>query len=231
LPRTGPVRLLEVDRGLFMAVVDAPLKHYGEAAIARGLRDLDWVSRAAVTHEAVVESFIGAPAVLPFKLFTIFTSDQRALEHVRSQRAHIRRMIKRVANQQEWSVRVFFDPKRAERPAVRAASGRGTLSGAAYLAGKKARRDAVKERTQRARETVGALYGRLAAGAASATRRSASELPADGGPLLLDAAFLVGRERAKTFQSLAAREARNLARLGYGLTLSGPWPPYSFVQD
>ena len=25
--------------------------------------------------------------------------------------------------------------------------------------------------------------------------------------------------------------ARALARRGYGLTLTGPWPPYSFVQD
>jgi len=50
-------------------------------------------------------------------------------------------------------------------------------------------------------------------------------------PLLLDAAFLVPRSRAKSFQSLMAREAKALGRHGYGVTLTGPWPPYSFVQD
>ena len=75
LPGTGRVRLLDVEPGLFMAVADAPLDRYGEAAIARGLGDLDWVSRAAVAHEAVIESFVGETAVLPMKLFTIFTSD------------------------------------------------------------------------------------------------------------------------------------------------------------
>ena len=51
------------------------------------------------------------------------------------------------------------------------------------------------------------------------------------GPLLLDASFLVPRSRAATFQALVARESSGLARDGYGLTFSGPWPPYSFVQD
>jgi hypothetical protein len=52
-----------------------------------------------------------------------------------------------------------------------------------------------------------------------------------GGPLLLDAAFLVPRRRARSFQSFAAREAGSLARSGYALTLTGPWPPYSFVGE
>jgi len=45
------------------------------------------------------------------------------------------------------------------------------------------------------------------------------------------AAFLVPRSRARSFQSLMAREAKSLGRHGYGVTLTGPWPPYSFVQD
>ena len=52
-----------------------------------------------------------------------------------------------------------------------------------------------------------------------------------GGPLLLDAAFLVPASRSARFRSLAAREARTLDREGYLVTLSGPWPAYSFVQD
>ena len=63
LPGMGPVRLLEVDRRLWLAVADAPLDRYGEETINRKLSDLDWVSRAAIAHEAVVESFIGQRAV------------------------------------------------------------------------------------------------------------------------------------------------------------------------
>jgi len=228
LAGTGPVRVLDVEDGLFLAVADAPLDLYGEAAIARGLQDLDWVSRAAVAHEAVIESFTGATAVLPMKLFTIFASDERAVAHVRGERPRITGVVKRVANQQEWGVRVVLDRSRAAgaaRPAPRAPSG------VAYLTRKKAQRDTVVELAERARETVAALYDRLAARSKDATRRSATELPVQSGPLLLDAAFLVPRSRAKSFEALVGREAKALRRQGYGLTLTGPWPPYSFVQD
>jgi hypothetical protein len=114
-------------------------------------------------------------------------------------------------------------------PKKRTAASRGT--GASYLAQKKAQRDVSKELASRARDTVASLFDRLAARSSDAKRRAASELPAQGGPLLLDAAFLVPRARATTFKTLAVRESKALARQGYGLTLSGPWPPYTFVQD
>jgi hypothetical protein len=228
LPGTGPVRLLDVDAGLFLAVADAPLDQYGEAAIERGLRDLDWVSRAAVAHEAVIESFAGATAVLPMKLFTIFASDARALAHVGGERRRIAGVVRRVSNQQEWGVRVVLDRSRAASVAARPAP--SDASGVAYLTRKKAQRDASLELAERARETVAALYDRLASRAKDSTRRSASDFPVQAGPLLLDAAFLVPRSRAKSFQALVAREAKSLEKSGYGLTLTGPWPPYSFVQ-
>lgn len=231
LPRAGPVRLLDLADGLFVVVADVPLDEYSEAAINRGLADLDWVSRAAVAHEAVVEAFIGETAVLPMKLFTIFTTDERAVAHVRRDRQRIAAFVKRVANHQEWGVRVVLDRQRA-------AAARGTeradaqaASGLAYLARKKAARDAVVELEARARETVSTLYDRLSGRARLARRRTATELPMQGGPLLLDAAFLVPKSRAASFGALVARQSRALSRHGYALTFSGPWPPYSFVQD
>jgi Gas vesicle synthesis protein GvpL/GvpF len=230
LPGAGPVRLLDVGKGLFMAVADLPLDRYGESAINKGLADLDWVSRVAVAHEAVVESFIAAVAVLPMKLFTIFTTDDRALDHVRAQRPRIAALVKRVANQQEWGIRVVLDRTLAAALPKKKAPARAG-SGVSYLAQKKAQRDSSRELASRARETVAGLFERLAARSGDAKRRAASELPAQGGPLLLDAAFLVPRARSTAFKALAARESRTLARQGYGLTVSGPWPPYTFVQD
>ena len=231
LPGAGPVRLLDVEPGLFIAVGDLPLDKYNESAISAGLADLGWVSRVAVAHEAVVESFLAATAVLPMQLFTIFKTDERALEHVRAQRPRLARLVKRVANQQEWGIRVVLDRTLAAAAAKPRKAAPSRSTGASYLAQKKASRDATKELASRARETVAGLFDRLAARSADVKRRSASELPAQGGPLLLDAAFLVPRARAAAFQALAARESKALARQGYGLTLSGPWPPYTFVQD
>jgi gas vesicle protein GvpL/GvpF len=237
LPGMGPVRLLDVGRGLWLAAADAPLDRYGEETINRKLSDLDWVSRAAIAHEAVVESFIEARAVVPMKLFTIFTNDDRALDEVRGDRRHVDAIVKRVANQNEWGVRVTVDKARVARTTTagllrrRTSRSADAKAGANYLSQKKAQRDAATELAERARETVAELYDRLAARSRLARRRPASELSAQGGPLLLDGAFLVPRARAKGFQALVTREAKRLARSGYQVIMSGPWPPYTFVQD
>jgi hypothetical protein len=139
-------------------------------------------------------------------------------------------LVKRVANHQEWGIRVVLDPARAEA-AVTTKRRVTQTEGAAYLSRKKAQRDAAVERASRARKTVAAVYERFSSRARAATRRTASELPSEGGSLLLDAAFLVPRGRATAFRALAAHQARALAKQGYGLTLSGPWPPYTFVRD
>jgi hypothetical protein len=231
-PGMGPLRLLQVDKRLWLVVADAELKVYGAERINQKLSDLDWVSRAAVGHEAVVEAFSARQTTLPMKLFTIFNSDDRAVEQIHRDRRRVDAAIVRVANHSEWGVRVTFEPpapSRARRPAVRA--GHAKMSGARYLSQKKAQRDMAFERAERASETVRELYRRLGAKAKLSRRRSAAELPIQGGPLLLDAAFLVARARATAFRSLAAREARRLERRGYHVALTGPWPPYTFVKD
>jgi len=167
--------------------------------------------------------------VLPMRLFTIFMNDDRVLAHVRGDRDRIKAMVKRVANHQEWGVRVVLDRTRAAAPS--APTPRRPSSGVVYLAHKKTQRDAAAKLATSARETVAALYDRLSARARDARRRTASELPMEGGPLLLDAAFLVPRARAAAFQTLTAREAKSLERQGYRLAVNGPWPPYTFVKD
>jgi hypothetical protein len=229
LPGTGPVRVIDLERGLYLVAADAPLATFGAEALRSGLGDVDWVSRAAVAHEAVVESFSGAPAVLPMKLFTIFNNDERAAGHVRADRARIDGLVRRLGGHDEWGVRVTLDRAAAARR--RAEPSRQAPSGLAYLQQKKAQRDAAAELVDRARSTVASLYERFAAKARSARRRPASELPEAGGTLLLDAAFLVPRRRAATFRALVSREARARSADGYVVTLTGPWPPYSFVQD
>jgi hypothetical protein len=228
LPHAGPVRAVAVDRGLWLIVSGVPLGQYGEAPLAARLSDLDWVSRVAVAHERVVESFAIATAVLPMKLFTIFSSDDRAIAHIEGVRSSVDALIARVARHDEWGVRVLFSPEQGARSGT---AKKDTPTGIGYLRRKKAQRDQSVERTERASGVVAALYDGLAQRASHARRRTSSELPAAGGALLLDAALLVPRARAAQFRSAVAREARALADLGYRVSLTGPWPPYSFLND
>jgi hypothetical protein len=216
----------------WLAVADAPLRLYGEDAINRHLSDLDWVARAAVAHEGLVESFIDQPAVLPMKLFTIFMNDDRALEHVHAERRRIDAVIERVVGHHEWGVRMTLDVDAArQHEAKGVGKRRAVTSGVAYLSSKKAQRDRATELAERAQDVVAELYARLDRHATASKRRAALELPAERGALLLDAAFLVPRGRSRAFTATIARDTRALAAPGYRMTVSGPWPPYSFVGE
>jgi len=227
IPRTstGAARLRR-----WLVVADVPLPQYGEAEINRRLNDLDWVSRAAVAHEQVVESFRTATALLPMKLFTIFSSDDRALRDLQARQRAIGSVLRRVMHHDEWGVRVVLG-RDVPAGAAPTPKRQRAASGADYLARKKAARDRVTELVARSRDVTSALFDALAARSSEARRRSAAELPAAGRTLLLDCAFLVPRSSAPRFRAAVGREARGLARDGYELTLTGPWPPYSFMQE
>jgi hypothetical protein len=228
IPGAGPVRVVAVADSLWLVVSDAPLARYGDDAIHRGLQDLTWVSTIAMAHEAVVERFRSVSALLPMKLFTLFASDERAVAEMRRARRRLERLLDRVAGREEWGLRVLIDEAQAVARA-RAKAGRPARvdSGASFLRLKKAERDAKAHVRADAARAANELYARLAREADDARRREISA--AESATLLVDAAFLVSTSRARRFQATATRAGRRLAGDGYLVTLSGPWPAYSFV--
>jgi hypothetical protein len=229
LPEMARARALRVAPGLWLVVADAPLSRYGRAPIETGLRDLDWVSRCAVAHEAVVEHVArGGASVVPMKMFTLFGDDARAVAHVGRLRKKIDGVLRRIAGRQEWGLRVTLDERRALSRGAGAGNG-GPTSGTAFLLQKKAEKDAARRLAARARGEADRLFDHLKGHADDARRRrTTADTP---GRLLLEAAFLVPVARARAFRAETARRARALAPEGYDLSLSGPWPPYSFVSD
>src|SRR5207248_71662 len=108
----------------------------------------------------------------PMKLFTIFASDDRAREHIGRERLDA--VVQRVANHQEWGVRVVLDRASAQK-AVRGSTSRKAqpVSGESFLRRKKAERDASAELARRAQETMLDLFERLSILARDAKRRAA----------------------------------------------------------
>lgn len=231
LPKAGKPRLLDAGKGLWLVVASAPLSSYGAAPIEAGLRDMDWVSKCALAHEAVVEHASTLGTVVPAKLFTLFTSDERALDHVKKDRRRIERVLSRIAGHAEWGVRLTLDEKRAKKTAEREAEEAAgpANTGAGFLMRKKKVQEVARGITKQARERADAVYEELAALAGDATRRAPGESPLGGARLLLDAAYLVPQSEAKAFQKAVKRIGKDLAGGGYDLTVSGPWPPYNFI--
>jgi hypothetical protein len=225
-PGTRPARLLEVRPNRYLVVSDAPLDLFGEAPLAERLSDLDWVSRAAVAHDAVIGTFVTADAVLPMKVFTLFTSDQRALEQTRSDWKRIDGLLKDLAGRVEWGIRLMYD----ERKAPPAAAPASATSGRSYLLGKRQHHVTTVAHLRQIRKRTTGVVHALTALAGEVRQRPLATTPESGSRLLLDAAFLVPRTRETRFRAAVTLQARKLAQEGYAIHLSGPWPPYSFIE-
>ncbi len=233
LPGLSPPRALDAGDGLWLISAGAPLSQYGGEEIQRRLSDLSWVSDRALAHEAVIEHFAAAGAAVPMKLFTLFSSDERAVDFIQADRERLGRVLDRVDGQVELGVRVRLDDARARDVlAAEAQAGAGGKSaGTAFLLRKKLEQDASRELAGRLREEMDTVFAELAAGASEAVRREPAASPESGGRLLLDAAFLVPRERGADFEAIVERCARRLAPRACDVTLTGPWPPYNFLAE
>lgn len=232
LPGLSPLRTLDVGAGLWLVAASAPLSEYGSAEIQRQLSDLSWVSDRALAHEAVIEHFGGTGAVLPMKLFTLFASDERAIANVRENRERLDGVLDRVDDRVEWGVRIRLDDARAREVLAAEAreSGRQS-SGTAFLLRKKLEQDASRELAGRLRAEMDAVFTELATGASEAVRREPAASPESGGRLLLDAAFLVPTQGSAEFEAIVERCAARLTPRACDVTLTGPWPPYNFIEE
>jgi hypothetical protein len=227
LPGAGPPRALDAGGGLWVIAATAPLDRYGAEAIDARLADLDWVSRCAVAHEAVVEHFARLVPTIPTKLFTLFTGDERAVTHVTRTRRKLDRLFAKVADREEWGVRLLLDERRALAPRETPVA---ATSGTEFLAKKKAAKDARQRLVADALADADRLFAALSRVADDSRRRT----PAVEGPtsrMVLDAAFLVARRDARRFRAAVTEAGRPLAARGFDLSLTGPWPPYHFVAD
>jgi len=234
MPGGGDVRSLDVGKELWLIVSTVPPSEYGEAAVERGLQNMDWVGRLALAHEAVIERFLSARAMLPMQLFTMFKSDERAVEYVTSNRARIVKILARVERQVEWGVRLTWDEQAAREAVERKhasppARGHTSASGTNYLARKRDLMDVNRTQLTKARTEAGRLYRALSKKATDAVRRTATEKAAPGSRLLLDAAFLVPAKGGTAFRAAIKESGRLLARSGLAVSLTGPWPPYNFI--
>lgn len=228
----------------WLVVSTVPARMYGEATLERGLQHLEWIGPRALAHEAVTEHFLGAAGVLPMQLFTLFTSDARAVAHVVRDRRHIARILSRIEGHVEWGLRVMWGPTAAgsaeqvrgrQRSASRTAGSANQtrrakrMSGAEYLAHKREARNASRVHLRRARTAADRVYRAIRREARGARRRTEVELAAPGSPLILDAAFLVPSGGARAFRAAVRRHSQTLERAGMTVSLTGPWPAYNFI--
>jgi hypothetical protein len=222
VPGAGSLRLLPIDRDIWAAVADAPLEHFTGDALQQEMQDVEGISRHALAHASTIEFFFRRAPVIPLKLLTLFSSDERVTVHVRSRLATLKRMFASLGGREEWAVRIIAGE--VEREAARTLD-----SGRAYLTLKKRQHE---QSATTSRKTVRALDSALRSLGRVAVRSRKETFPAaaKGRPYAAGASFLVDARRRAAWTKQIRSVTAAMDAAGHRLEASGPWPPYHFVS-
>ena len=224
MPQGEPPRTLALGGNISLIVSDVPATTYAADVLEPKLADLDWVSTAGAAHHAVVDALAEqGSVVLPFRLFTMFSTEAKAVSTLAPSRGAMTRVFDRVRGRQEWLLRISKpDPSRSETEPTTSTN---LTSGTNFLQAKADARREVAARATRVKEDSAAAYEALAQLAEASKSR-----PVDrAGALLLDAALLVRPSQVEAMRDTLTRRAERLLRDGCSVSLTGPWPPYTFA--
>jgi Gas vesicle synthesis protein GvpL/GvpF len=188
-------------------------------AMERNMENLEWLALHGVRHQQVVSEVAAQMPIVPARFGTIFSGEAALLKNVMGRSGVLAKVFDRVADADEWGVKVF-----AEKTA-KPAAGSAARSGKEYLQQKATQ---IKQRPERndpeLREFAAALE-KIAADTAPTGKVSGAQ-PS----LLWQATFLVPRGRRKQWDKTLSEFVERWDGVRR-IEVNGPWPPYSFVSD
>ena len=219
MPLTGVTGLFGNQTFLFPAADLAVIvsEHFGEdsarMASAEG-------QAAARQHATVIADCFAKSTVLPFRFGTTFGDDDALRRSVRSNQRHFMANVERLRGKAEMHIKLLVDDI---CPETQGQVYQHQAAGQQYLSHLRESASRQRERQSRARALSIQMHRMFLPLAEEITCKRM-----DSGKMLLDIAHLVDKKTVERYQnkySTATLELKDCA-----MQLSGPWPPYHFVQ-
>ena len=234
----------EGDVGALVSLVDE--RTYRESEIESRIADMSWLGPRAMGHDRVVTWASDIGAVVPLPVLSLFRDAESVRSMLAGKRDHLSATLGRVAHATEYIVRIFrLDTVLAgsvsELSDAVAGLERDMASaspGQRYLLARKLETERKQEVKRIGQRVAVDAYAGLAAAAVEATRnplprgdRGGPGIESATGAAVLDAAFLVRRDAAESFQRVVTELVRQWEPHGFRFEFTGPWPPYHFVRE
>ena len=186
--------------------------------LQKHMEDLEWLAACSIRHQKVLAEVGAVTQVLPARFGTIFLTPDSLVADLRAKAPHLGQVFRRIAQADEWGVKIFGAAQSQTNAAVTAASGSDYLRKKSEAIHASPRKD---EALQRFGEELSAVSeASVPGGKASASQPG----------LLWSGSFLVKRAHKSRFDTILKRYASEWGS-SRRIDVSGPWPPYSFVSE
>ncbi|HEY4347817.1 MAG TPA: GvpL/GvpF family gas vesicle protein [Gaiellaceae bacterium] len=242
VPGLDPRFPVEVVRSGALAALVSQVEHDElERSVADAERgDLLRLEPLVRAHENVLSLAQGVGVVLPFRFGIVVRGHAEVLDLVEKRGADLAAQLERLRDVREWGVKALIATEPLEASVIAGAPHLVELSNSAsdgtghgFFARKRLEREVEALMREEAAELATTVHTRVATYARQSALNPPQprELSGYRDEMILNGVYLVER-RAEAALDSAVRALRSeFAERGLRLELTGPWPPFNFVDE
>ncbi len=238
-PGCNDIVFIESD-GLYATVKYVSENDYSGANIKKRLSDESWLDASVREHLKVIGHIMEDHTVIPFNFGTIYTSEEGLKCFIGKYASDLKKSLLYLDNKEEWSVKAFCNKKKITENIVVLSQSVADIEtqitmstpGKAYIL-KKKKIDILGKEINRIYNTVSKLVFTRMNELPDEYRLHAippEKASEDDDDMIINATFLLRKETIDDFIELADSLLVEHENIGLSLEITGPWPPYSFVN-
>ncbi|MBO2450723.1 GvpL/GvpF family gas vesicle protein [Actinomadura barringtoniae] len=226
----SPVRAVSA-AGLTALVSTVRTDDFGEEALRVNLEDLTFLEETARAHHDVVDRAARWAPTVPVRIATLYRDDARVAEVLVERKETFGRALDSITGRSEWGVKAYAYPDAEPEPEPEPEPQPGGGTGTAYLRRRQAQRNRVEDGSRRRIAQAEAVHAELADYSVASRQHPAQDprLSQHEGVQILNVAYLLDEAQVDPF--LAVVQDVDTRLPGIGLEVTGPWPPYSFIDE
>lgn len=225
---------------LYVIVKDVSSEDFSEENFKRHLSDLEWLETNAREHVEVINLIMENHEVIPFKFGTIFQAELNLRKFITDYSSSLKENFYNVGGREEWSVKIYCDRKTLTTQIDELSEEAATLEkqimasspGRAYLL-KRKKADLIENEIDRICKNFGQENFDKFKSLSESTNLNnllPKEFTGREDTMILNATFLVGKDKVKDFKELLEALENKGKNSGFLLEMTGPWPPFSFIS-
>jgi hypothetical protein len=182
---------------------------YSPYFIRNSMRDNEWLKGQVRHHAGVLSEANGLMTIVPLRFGTVFSSENGIQRFVEGQRGKLTQTLNRLQDKSEFGIRVISDSSESSSNSS----------------------DPGLSESNWTKNVCDLIHGTLSKLASEAVENTlVPQIYSETSRVILNATYLVPVVGEKNFRSSITDIAKQLLSEGIRIEVSGPWPPYHFVD-
>src|SRR5882757_9487783 len=83
---------------------------FSQGVIDARAKDVEWLGSIGYRHQSVMNALLHGGTIIPLRAFTLFASAESLRRHLQNEGTRLTKLLERLDQKQEWTLRVEFDP-------------------------------------------------------------------------------------------------------------------------